>query len=620
MACPHPSPPRSIELFEHQPGPLVTQTRERRPDGFQRLPLLEAPGKREHLIQRLATGPGPGHRERLTRRTTGEHVSVGIIHRTPIPHVARIRIKPLRLSRAAGVRIELKTDSAHPELTRRRVKTTRPGKKINNLNRAASGVYMGWILAGERGREGVSHGSRHGRRERVPDLSIGGSLPSTDAPILGMHCNIPACCTVILGVPSSGKSGPGASSPRLLPLMAADVSHALLLSGRTQVGATTTIRATHQRRPRPRRALVRPSLRAMPTAGGHGCAQRLANRRPPDIVRPWPGNSPGTRLESPIMKPLFRVLWHAEVHGIEYLPLDAIPGLSELLCDPISIEREFRTACERIQILDQDCARPNEFGEADQCMKDLAFLGIVGPCDLGGGLDPWQAAAEQVKPLVESHARLDGIHDLVRQKIHAADVPPRAVQANRLAGVLIRVDQERGVETGLFESGACPPSPAQTSTEMYRRSVTLPPTAAAVHNRLTASTFHPCSLDGCHRRIDRLVLPDSYDKPSAFAQQLIGLPITPPITFDLRRPELRVCLRNRVMDWAPVPEASVDEHSYPRAREHDVGGSADLGYGPQRNTKTEAQSVQLLTQANLRLRVAAPIGLHTAPNAFARSP
>jgi hypothetical protein len=55
--------------------------------------------------------------------------------------------------------------------------------------------------------------------------------------------------------------------------------------------------------------------------------------------------------------------------------------------------------------------------------------------------------------------------------------------------------------------------------------------------------------------------------------------VTASIALDLFLPERRVGLGPRGVKGTPVPEASIDVHSYPGAWEHHVGSPPKIGKG-----------------------------------------
>lgn len=73
----------------------------------------------------------------------------------------------------------------------------------------------------------------------------------------------------------------------------------------------------------------------------------------------------------------------------------------------------------------------------------------------------------------------------------------------------------------------------------------------------------------------RFVLPDTYNVPACLFQELIGFVIALTVLLDLVGPIVGVCLSDRVVIWASMPEASVEEDGNPGSRKNDVGSPAN---------------------------------------------
>ena len=73
----------------------------------------------------------------------------------------------------------------------------------------------------------------------------------------------------------------------------------------------------------------------------------------------------------------------------------------------------------------------------------------------------------------------------------------------------------------------------------------------------------------------RFVLPDTHNVPACLFQELVGFVIAPTVLLDLVGPIVGVCLGDRVVVWASMPEASVEEDGNSSSRENDVGSPAN---------------------------------------------
>jgi len=63
------------------------------------------------------------------------------------------------------------------------------------------------------------------------------------------------------------------------------------------------------------------------------------------------------------------------------------------------------------------------------------------------------------------------------------------------------------------------------------------------------------------------MLPDTNRYPTSVFQVPVGVCIACPVLLDLRTPEVRIGLGPGPVNWAPVPEAAVDENGNPRRTE-----------------------------------------------------
>lgn len=82
--------------------------------------------------------------------------------------------------------------------------------------------------------------------------------------------------------------------------------------------------------------------------------------------------------------------------------------------------------------------------------------------------------------------------------------------------------------------------------------------------------------DAIRRRLDRLVLPNSHDRPAGLGEPAVGVPVTRSGALDLRPPPLGVGNRPRRVLGAAVPEATVDEDRHARAPEDQIGSTTQV--------------------------------------------
>jgi hypothetical protein len=100
-------------------------------------------------------------------------------------------------------------------------------------------------------------------------------------------------------------------------------------------------------------------------------------------------------------------------------------------------------------------------------------------------------------------------------------------------------------------------------------------------SRLGCATACSTLIDSCCNAVRHnhglFVLPCTDHTPPRLAKRRINRRITLSIPLDLRTPVRGVRAWRRVVIWAPMPEAAVDEHSYTRAGEKQVRGPRQRG-------------------------------------------
>jgi len=70
------------------------------------------------------------------------------------------------------------------------------------------------------------------------------------------------------------------------------------------------------------------------------------------------------------------------------------------------------------------------------------------------------------------------------------------------------------------------------------------------------------------------MFPNSNHLPSGFPKTSGLSPVAFLVFCELRHPIIPIRFRKCRVSWAPVPKASIHEHSYPRARENDIHRNA----------------------------------------------
>ena len=106
------------------------------------------------------------------------------------------------------------------------------------------------------------------------------------------------------------------------------------------------------------------------------------------------------------------------------------------------------------------------------------------------------------------------------------------------------------------------------------------------------------------------MFPESQWKPVEFRELRVGVGVTSTVGFDLRSPELGVLLRSNEMEFASVPEASIDEHRDSLACERDVGVAPPVEFEWMIHSKAEAPGVKCASDSQFGPGVAPPVGPH----------
>ena len=90
-------------------------------------------------------------------------------------------------------------------------------------------------------------------------------------------------------------------------------------------------------------------------------------------------------------------------------------------------------------------------------------------------------------------------------------------------------------------------------------------------NPVAPGTGTPRRFNPVRNLYGLLVLPHTHDQPPIRAQRPVVASIPFPIRRELRPPPVGVRLRRHRVFGAAMPEATIDLHNNPSAREHDVG-------------------------------------------------
>src|SRR4051812_45881562 len=100
------------------------------------------------------------------------------------------------------------------------------------------------------------------------------------------------------------------------------------------------------------------------------------------------------------------------------------------------------------------------------------------------------------------------------------------------------------------------------------------------------------------------MLPEAQDRPASRLESCVGFAITFDVAVEFRLPELAICARLRSVLRASMPEAAVNEHGYPLAREDNVRADwAQVGIDSIVLPETRPGAMQLRSQAQLRFGV-----------------
>lgn len=106
------------------------------------------------------------------------------------------------------------------------------------------------------------------------------------------------------------------------------------------------------------------------------------------------------------------------------------------------------------------------------------------------------------------------------------------------------------------------------------------------------------------------MFPEAQYRPTGVAERRVCARIAGDVPIELRSPPLTVCRWPRGMYWAAVPEASVDKHRQPMAREGDIDVSARVGESFVLHAETKTLSKQSRAGGKFRQRVSPSIRLH----------
>lgn len=110
--------------------------------------------------------------------------------------------------------------------------------------------------------------------------------------------------------------------------------------------------------------------------------------------------------------------------------------------------------------------------------------------------------------------------------------------------------------------------------------------------------------------VDLHMLPDPQHSPACIGQCSVHAPVALDVPQQLWNPVLAIALWDLLVIWAPMPEASVDEHCQPASSEHDVRAHAHSIDSEQQVLPEPMPSVmECGPQADLGPRVGPPIGL-----------
>lgn len=117
-------------------------------------------------------------------------------------------------------------------------------------------------------------------------------------------------------------------------------------------------------------------------------------------------------------------------------------------------------------------------------------------------------------------------------------------------------------------------------------------------------------LDEVGRQLRGGVLPCPHHCPSQGGKACVSGTVALSVRVQLLRPPFRVRDRDGLVVGALVPEAAVDEDHNTRAREHDVGSTAEGGLRPVVHSKAAAASVEDAPQLDLGFGVLRALARH----------
>jgi hypothetical protein len=99
------------------------------------------------------------------------------------------------------------------------------------------------------------------------------------------------------------------------------------------------------------------------------------------------------------------------------------------------------------------------------------------------------------------------------------------------------------------------------------------------------------------------VFPSPNHEPTSLGESLAVPPVACAISLNLHTPIIRICDWLLAMDWAPMPEAAVDENSASLPWEDDVCRASNAGHWLLVLSEPKAASVEGASNQELRLGV-----------------
>jgi len=112
---------------------------------------------------------------------------------------------------------------------------------------------------------------------------------------------------------------------------------------------------------------------------------------------------------------------------------------------------------------------------------------------------------------------------------------------------------------------------------------------------------------GIRRHIGVLVLPNVNRLPSELAQEFVVAAISRNVGIEFRHPPVVVRPRRCSVNWAPVPEASVDEDGRVRPDKHEVRSTRKIA---PMESEAHASPMQRSPESEFWLRVSRPLSRH----------